>query len=253
MTVQGSKASIAKFITPILQKCIDENNITTFIDCCCGGANIIKNIQCQNKIGIDNNPYLIALLQEMQKPDFVFPEHMTREDWDRCKNNQEPRDWYVGLCSIFCSYFTRGFNGGYCNHLHPGNRNYYEGRVKTAKKDIPLLKNINFINNDFSIIQTYKNCVIYCDPPYKNTTKYDYSKNFNYDLFWEVIRKTSNNNYVFISEQQAPEDFISIWTNNTRAIRPTNEITIKDNLFIYKIGKSYKYFIQGEKENEYSR
>ena len=121
MTYLGSKQKISQNIVPILQKCINDNHITTFIDCCCGGANIIKNIQCENKIGIDNNPYLIALLKEMQKEDFIFPEHMTREDWDRCKNGNEFRQWYIGLCSIFCSYFTRGFGGGYCNDKHPEN------------------------------------------------------------------------------------------------------------------------------------
>ena len=189
MTIQGSKVKYAKYIIPILQKCIDDNEITTFIDCCCGGANIIKLITCKNKIAIDNNPYLIALLQEMQKNDFNFPDHMTREDWDRCKSGKESRDWFVGLCSIFCSYFTRGFNAGYCNDNHPGGRNYYEGRVTTAKKDLPLIKNINFIYGDFSIINNFSNAVIYCDPPYLNTKQYD-GQNFNYESFYkEVISK----------------------------------------------------------------
>ena len=239
MTYLGSKAQISKYIVPILQKYIDNNNITTFIDCCCGGANIIKNIVCENRIGIDKNPYLIALLQQMQTPNFSFPEEITREDWDRCKNGYS-ENWFIGLVSIFGSYFTRGFSGGYCNDKHPGNRYYYKGRVQTAIKDIPLIQDVQFINEDFSIIENYTNCVIYCDPPYQNTKKYDFCADFNYNKFWECIRKTSKNNYVFISEQEAPNDFISIWsldkTRYTGTTKNIKKIAATEHLFIYSRG-----------------
>ena len=32
MKYMGSKSRIAKYIVPILQKCIDDNNITTYIE-----------------------------------------------------------------------------------------------------------------------------------------------------------------------------------------------------------------------------
>ena len=101
MTYLGSK-KYSKYIVPILQKAIDENNIDTFVDCCVGGSNIIKEIKAKNRIGIDNNKYLIALMKEMQKPNFEFPKKPTREDWDKAKeyNNSLP-DWYIGLTSIF--------------------------------------------------------------------------------------------------------------------------------------------------------
>lgn len=236
MTIQGSKVKYAKYIIPILQKRIDNNNIATFVDCCCGGANIIKQIKCQNRIAIDINPYLIALLQEMQKDDFIFPKSINREDWDRCKSGNESRQWFIGLVSIFCSYFTRGFSSGYCNDVHPDGRYYYEERCRTAQKDIPLIKDITFINNSFEKILEYENCVIYCDPPYESTAKYDFSKNFDYKKFWETVRQTSLNNYVFISEQSAPEDFIPIWTKESLKHVYTNQKKAPETLFTYKFG-----------------
>ena len=109
-----------------------------------GGANIIKNIKCKNRIAADNNKYLIALWKELQKPDFNFPTFPSREDWDRCKNNEEKRDWYVGFVSIFSSNMTGGFPAGYDKI---GAR--YNGRINNCKKDIPLIKNINFIYSDY--------------------------------------------------------------------------------------------------------
>ena len=63
MVYQGSKAKLRKYIVPILQKCIDDNNITTYIEPFCGGCNVIDHIKCDNRIASDNNPELIALLQ----------------------------------------------------------------------------------------------------------------------------------------------------------------------------------------------
>lgn len=61
------------------------------------------------------------------------------------------------------------------------------------------------------IMTTTSNNVIYCDPPYANTKQFANSQNFNYDEFWETMRQWSKNNYVLISELEAPDDFICIW------------------------------------------
>ena len=71
MVYQGSKARVAKYICPIIQKYIDETNAETFIDAFCGGANVIQHISARNKIGYDTNPYLIALLNNLDKIESV--------------------------------------------------------------------------------------------------------------------------------------------------------------------------------------
>ena len=66
MVYLGSKARLVKYIAPILQKCIDDNHIDTYIEPFVGGANMIENIKCKNRIGSDANPELIELLKYMQ-------------------------------------------------------------------------------------------------------------------------------------------------------------------------------------------
>ena len=51
MVYQGSKNRISKFLVPIIQKYIDDNNIKTYIEPMVGGANIIDKIVCENKVG----------------------------------------------------------------------------------------------------------------------------------------------------------------------------------------------------------
>lgn len=67
---QGSKNRLAKYIIPLLNKPIQTNECTVFIDACCGGANIIANtkypIVCKTKYAFDNNKYLIALFDKVK-------------------------------------------------------------------------------------------------------------------------------------------------------------------------------------------
>lgn len=51
----GSKSRIAKYIVPIIQQCIDDNNIEYYIEPFVGGANVIDKIICKNKSGSDKN------------------------------------------------------------------------------------------------------------------------------------------------------------------------------------------------------
>lgn len=53
--------------------------------------------------------------------------------------------------------------------------------------------------------------IVYCDPPYKWTAEYSESW-FNHKEFREYIRILSKTNKVFVSEYDAPEDFVSIYS-----------------------------------------
>ena len=60
---QGSKNKLAKYIVPIIQSYIDNNNVQAYIELFGGGANIIDKIKCNKKIYIDINEDLVALLK----------------------------------------------------------------------------------------------------------------------------------------------------------------------------------------------
>lgn len=237
MTIQGSKAKYSKYIVPILNQCIKDNKITTFLDVCCGGANIVKNIKCDTRIAIDKNPYLIALWKELQDPNFKFPSFPTRDDWDRCKDGFETRDWYIGLVQIFTSYLARGFGGGYNQQ-----EKQYWGRVHTVQKDLPYIKDIDFRVDDFHKMLDFEGILIYVDPPYEGTKQYDISKNFPYIDFWDTIRQASEKNWVFVSEQNSPNDFIPVWTLETVRQLQGNITTCTENLFIYNKSLASDYY-----------
>lgn len=235
MVYQGSKSRYSKYIIPILQEYIDKNNIAAFVDMCCGGCNIIDKIRCDRKIAVDNNPYLIALFEYgLRDLNPVFPEAVTKEEWDRVKANPDNCPWLTGMYAFFCSYSARGFNGGFCCNPSYGDKEY-QSRKKNFLKQLPALQGVEFYCVDILHCESYpiKKALIYADPPYKNTKKYDTSKNFDYDKFWNLVRDLSKDNIVIVSEQEAPEDFESIWSKDVsrNTFGKGGHVQVTENLF----------------------
>lgn len=116
MKYMGSKSRVAKDIVPIIQKCIDDNNIETYVEPFVGGANIIDKINCKNKIGNDLNKYLIGLLNYVSNDGELLQE-VSKELYSEVRGNylkeNNYEDWYVGNIGFLASYNGRWFDGGY--------------------------------------------------------------------------------------------------------------------------------------------
>ena len=190
MVYMGSKSRIAKEIVPIIQSYIDDNNIHNYLEPFCGGCNVIDKVKCEHKYASDVHPYLIALLKQAQ-------------EYKNVKHNREKYpDWYVGLVGFCASYNGKWF-GGYANNVKTkiGTvRKYADEKIKNLIKQSSNLKDIQFTRCDFRNIKpTIKNFVIYCDIPYKNSTKYAVD-DFPYDEFYDWCRQMAKNNIVLVIE-----------------------------------------------------
>ncbi len=107
------------------------------------------------------------------------------------------------------------------------------------EKQAPLLKGITFKCQNYWELEPTANAVIYLDPPYQNTKYYGYEKQgkMDYIKFWNWTRDISKNNYVFISEQIAPDDFEIIWEKEVkRTAGVDNNYKATEKLFRYKDG-----------------
>lgn len=60
---------------------------------------------------------------------------------------------------------------------------------------------------DYRYVQLQDKDIIYCDPPYADTDKYD-KNGFNHDEFWQWVRDCEHP--VYVSEYSAPDDFVPI-------------------------------------------
>lgn len=242
MVYQGSKNRFSKFIVPILQKYITENNITTFIDCFCGGANIVDKIKCETRIASDYNEDLIALLKYVQKDNnlIIAPSECSFEHYVDVRSNRNTGKYlqeYVALIGYCASYGGRYFDGGYGKDPK-GKRNIYVERVENLKEQAPSLNGIEFYCRDYKeyLDMGIKNALFYLDPPYKGTKQYD-KQNINYNEFYDFCRELSKDNIVVISEYNMPDDFICIWEKQRKVLQKSDRHrgdNVTEKLFICK-------------------
>lgn len=210
----GSKNRISKYIAPILQKCINENNIKTYYEPFVGGANMIDKIKCKNRIGNDIHKELIAMWKELQNG-WIPPSHITYEEYSDVRDNRNKYpDYYVGYVGFSATFGAKWFQGYARGNENPP-RDRSNESYRNLIKQLPFVQDVLFMQGDYKEYKI-KNSVIYCDPPYECITKFTTGK-FNYNEFWQWCREMSKNNYVFISEYNSPEDFECVWSKTSLA------------------------------------
>lgn len=89
--------------------------------------------------------------------------------------------------------------------------------------------NIERHNTDYRNVELPDNCIVYCDPPYANTSHYGLnSRKFDNDAFWEWARHCKRP--LYISEYKAPKDFLclaEIPATSKIAAKASNSVTEK--------------------------
>lgn len=216
----GSKARIIKYILPFLLE--DKEKYQYYIEPFCGGCNSICKVKGIKRIASDINPYLIALWKGLQNGEkYKYRENITKEIYNEARNeynnriNNKYSNFELGWIGYMASFNGRFFDGGYSG-IYKG-RNYIEEQIRNVNKQIPYIKDILFLNQSYLNFKNIENSIIYCDPPYKGTKQYMYSKDFDYNIFWEWCRQMhKRGNKIFISEYNAPSDFICIWEKEVK-------------------------------------
>lgn len=157
---------------------------------------MIDKIKCKNRIGNDIHKELIAMWNELQKG-WIPPSHITEEEYISVRDNKEKYpDYYVGFVGYAATFGAKWF-GGYArgNEIPPRDRS--NESYRNIIKQLTNIQDILFIQGDYRE-HKIKNAVIYCDPPYQGTTKYE-TKSFDYDGFWKWCREISKENWLFKS------------------------------------------------------
>ena len=244
MVYMGSKSKIAKYIVPILQRKIDEVGATIYVEPFVGGANVIDKIKCERRIGYDRSDTLIALLCQARDDFSKVLADGNRELWDKgkayVKDGVMPEDMTlaeIGAMEFFASFSNGGFPRGYAKNV--SGRNYFKEARANMEKQAPNLKGIEFYQSNYYNLSGFKGAVIYCDPPYANTKHYGYAnqEKMDYTRFWNWVREISKDNYVFVSEQVAPDDFEIIWEMEAKRTNgKDNNFKAIERLFRYKDG-----------------
>ena len=213
-----------------MQKYIEENNITTFVDCFCGGANIVDKVKCETRIASDYNEDLIALLKYVQFDNelSIAPGECTFEHYSDVRSDKEHKFYpqeYRALIGYCASYGGRYYDGGYGRDTK-GGRSIYTERVTNLKEQAPNLKGIEFSCRDYKdyLNMGIKNALFYLDPPYRGTKQYS-KQSIDYEEFYDFCRELSNDNIVVISEYNMPDDFTCIWEKERKVLQKSDRVT----------------------------
>lgn len=235
MKYVGSKNRISKDLAPIIQSYITEDT-KGYLEPFVGGANMIDKINHHNKIGCDIHRELIALLNKAKNDVNSIPDEISEEEYKLVKDNKSSyEDWYVGLVG-FCATFGAKYFGGYARDKQ-GDRNIPKEGIRNLKKQAPNLKDIKFKCCSFLDLpkDKIKGYVIYCDIPYKGTTKYK-TEEFPYKKFYEWAKEMSIHNTILISEYNMPDEFECIWEKEHKTLIDSNKSSgDKDNIRIERL------------------
>lgn len=230
MIYMGSKARIAKHILPIILK--DRKKGQWYVEPFAGGMNTICFVD-GNRIASDANPYLIQMWRAI-KYCVDMPKEITREMYNHykakfdsgCKSDMHITGW-VGFMASFRGKFFAGYSGGYTK------KDYIKAFINNILKQFKSFDGIEFIDRAYKDLVIPPNSIIYCDPPYKNTTEYNGFSNFDHEEFYEWCKKMKEDGHsVFVSECGMPAPFKEVWSKSVkRTLGMNTRINAMEKLF----------------------
>ena len=231
MKYMGSKNRFARELLPIILK--DRTNGQYYVEPFAGGMNMIDKVG-GNRIANDIHTELIDMWKALVYEKWQPPISVNEQYYNDVKiapdvfNNEEVA--YIGFNSYGGKYF-RGYRRD-----NQGKRDYWKEHYNNIMKQVPKLKGVEFKNFSFTDLDIPKNSIIYCDPPYLGTEQY--KNKFDHILFWEWVRiKSKQGHKVYVSEYNAPNDFVCVWEKKHKTIMANGEVTkSKDSterLFVY--------------------
>lgn len=181
----GSKARHADDIIAIT--CANRRADQWYVEPFVGGGNMINKVpQGAGRIANDKNYGMTALLHALGNLGWTPPETMTKTEWSRI---MKKRNALKTLPLLEQAEFAFAATGPTFGSMWDGQRaKDYPGMEGTryrqardaALKDAPGLKGILFYDGEYSALTEGNvippGSIVYCDPPYANTTEYNGAK-----------------------------------------------------------------------------
>jgi DNA adenine methylase len=230
MKYLGGKSRLAGKFSNILNDAISRSK-GNFYEPFVGGFNIVPHIDKFNGkiICSDIHSGLIFLYKSLDGG-WLPPDNLSRDLYDQLKVNKRQDDALSVFTSFACSFGGKEW-GGFAND-GKGLRNYCKEGKSNLLKKLPHIKRCHFKNCSYSDLVIEPNSVVYCDPPYKNTTGYK-TGDFDSDSFYNWCEQiVASGSEVFVSEFSAPDHWQVVWEKDRKiSVDISNYKTKTDKLF----------------------
>lgn len=206
MRYMGSKGRISKHILSVMMEYRKPGQwwVEPFV----GGGNLIDKVT-GNRIGSDYNKWAISALKSIRDCLDELPnnnQEFTEEDYKALRKSDDYK--HKGYVGFSCSWGGKWL-GGYAKDSKGDD--YVASAKNSATRQSKGLQGVELFHCSYDELDIPPNSLIYCDPPYINTTSYA-TGNFDHNKFFNWCRtKGSEGHTVFLSEYTAPDDFKCIW------------------------------------------
>lgn len=201
-----------------------------------GAAWILMRIKGEPNYASDIHYELIEMWKALQR-DWIPPNIVSEKDYALAKVGALLPE-LTAFIGFGCSWGGKYF-GGYARDPK-SDRNYAQNARNSLLKKIAQMPTTKFFRaNYFLCSPPTQDMLIYCDPPYADTTKY--SMSFNHMRFWERCQELNLSGHtVIVSEYKAPRDWTCVLEMSTRTdykSRNNQMIPRIERLFMYKEDK----------------
>jgi DNA adenine methylase len=222
----GGKFRVRKQIGAYLNKIRKEGQ--AYYEPFVGGGWILSQIKEGPNYASDANEYLIAMWKAVKKG-WIPPSKISEAQYAKARKQVKENDGkgqmskellaFIG----FGSSFAGKWYGGYARD--GGENNFAEKAKNSLKRKVESFdKNTSFKCHSYEDLKPEKNSLIYCDPPYEDTTQGYLHTDFDSDKFWDWVRKMSKDGHtVLVSEYKAPKDFKCVLS-----VKTTTGLSTKD-------------------------
>jgi DNA adenine methylase len=206
MKYLGGKFRIARELSKVILATTPERSLywEPFI----GGGNVFEHVAPHfRKITGSDAHHDLMLMWQALRDGWVPPDSINEQEYMELKHSEpSARRAFAGFgCSFGGKWFA-----GYAR----GNSRDYAGESKRAlvrQNAAWSSSDIDFRCMSYTEFDPAPGTVIYCDPPYANTTGYKATGAFDQEKFWETAQRWADSGcQVFIIEYHEPYD--PIWT-----------------------------------------
>lgn len=230
MQYLGGKSKIVKQLTAYIQTRLLGRY---FVEPFCGALNVTAamGVPC---LAADASPYLFTLYSAL-RAGWNPPSEVSEEDYHRLRGLKDPTDPMTAFVGYGCS-FAGKFFGGYARSAENSNYASYT-RNSLLRKFSALHHDTTFACVSYDRLSDPVGCLVYCDPPYADTTGYSAVGAFSSEAFWQRMREwTLAGATVLVSEYKAPPDWRSVWsTQHTASVSSATHgsTRLTEHLFEY--------------------
>lgn len=232
MQYNGGKGKIARELAWVISSFKPNIYWEPFV----GAANVIQHIKAPYRIGSDLDLHIVHYLSLIQKgwnpPNLTIDESLYLA-WKKFEPSKPEEYAIKAMIGYGCSFGGKWFGGFARVPRKDSSNSFYQTAQIASRKQFALLKGIMFFQQSFLDFTPIGTDLIYCDPPYRNTTHCGTNRKFDSDLFWAwCLRCNLQGIRVLVTEFEAPSFAHEIWRKTKAADLKQNGTTHTERLFL---------------------